>query len=63
MKYDDYMRHLDLRYNNFEERGLRELFDSVRQNKSLVSIELKGNPGFKPKLHQLFALELLGKLD
>jgi len=42
---------------------LKELFDSLRQNKSMISVEIKGNPGFRTKLHQLFALELLNKLD
>jgi hypothetical protein len=63
MRHDDYTRHLDLRHNEFQEKGLRELFDSLRTNKGLVSLELRGNPGLKPKLHQLFALELLNKLD
>ena len=63
MKYDEYMRHIDLWYNDFHEWGLWELFDSLRQNKGLISIEIKGNPGFWTKLHQLYALELLNKLD
>ena len=61
MQYDEYMRHLDLRDNKFEEAGLKQLFEAVRTNKSIVSIEIKGNPGYKTKLHQLFALELLNK--
>ena len=63
MQYDEYMRHIDIRDNKFEEAGLKGLFESVRGNKSLVSIEIRGNPGFKPKLHQLFALELLNKYN
>ena len=63
MQYDEYMRHLDLRDNKFEEAGLKGLFESVWGNKSLVSIEIRGNPGYKPKLHQLFALELLNKYN
>ena len=63
MKYDEYMRHLDLRHNRFTAKGLLELLDALRDNQSFVSIELKGNPGHKDKIHQMFALELLNKLD
>lgn len=51
MKYDEYMRHIDLRHNKLEQKGLKELLESLEDNNSIVSVEIKGNPGFKDKLH------------
>ena len=49
MKYDEYVWHIDLRYNKFTTTGMNEIINSLKDNNTIVCLEAKGNPGFEDK--------------
>ena len=51
MKYDEYIWHIDLKYNKFTSVGVNEIVSSLKDNHSIVCLEVKGNPGVNEK-HQ-----------
>ena len=53
LKYDQYLRVLDLKFNKISENTIKkELMPSLRNNQSLTNIDLRKNPGFTLKVKQ-----------
>lgn len=64
LRYDDYVRHIDLRYNQIPATdGIKDLAINLEENKSIVSMELIGNHGYRDRLHKRIALTLLRNLN
>ena len=59
IKYDTYLRCLNLRANAFDEEAVREIHDGMKNNFSIFNIDLRHNPGFTQKLHRQLALQML----
>ena len=64
IKYDEYLRVLDLRNNKITEKSLKQdLMPVLKNNFSLTNIDLRRNPGLTIKMQKLIALNLLKNLD
>jgi hypothetical protein len=60
IKNDNYIRHIDLRFNNFKhKRHLADFLPSLLTNTSLLSFDLRFNSGFTLDIHKKLALFLL----
>jgi hypothetical protein len=46
MQYDDYMRHIDLTYNKIGPDSSKMLITKLKNNNSLVCLEMFGNSGY-----------------
>jgi hypothetical protein len=44
--YDEYMRHIDLSYNKIGTESMSTFLSKLKSNNNLVSLEMRGNPGF-----------------
>jgi Ran GTPase-activating protein (RanGAP) involved in mRNA processing and transport len=53
IKYDEYLRVIDLRYNKITESSLKpEFLAALKSNSSLTNLDLRHNTGFSKKLKQ-----------
>jgi hypothetical protein len=64
IKYDEYLRVIDFRYNKIPESVIKQdLMPALKNNSSLTSLDLRYNPGYTRKIKQLIALSLLKNID
>ena len=63
VKYDDYMRHIDLWYNKIGSDPLKKFVSKLQHNKSLVSLEFRGNSGYSEIVQKHAVILLLKNLD
>lgn len=63
LMYDDYMRHIDMCYNKINQNSLKEFINKLKNGKSLVSLELRGNPGYSDSVQKKAALLLLRNVN
>lgn len=46
LKFDNWTRSLNLRHNSIEKEGIKEFVSLMRRNDTLISLDLRDNPGF-----------------
>ena len=46
VQHDDYMRHIDISYNRISSDLIKTFWNQMKENSSLVSIEMHGNTGY-----------------
>ena len=59
LKTDCFLRMLNLSSNQITAEGVKELIDRLVNNKAILNLDLRDNPGFKRKYHRQIALKLL----
>lgn len=60
--YDVYIKSIDLRNNCIEEKGVKDIRNFLKSNKTLLNCDLRYNSGFTPKLHRDIVMQLLRNL-
>lgn len=59
LKNDCFLRQLNLCSNAIGKEGIFDMLDRIKQNTSLLNLDLRDNDGFKTKSHRKLALKLL----
>lgn len=49
LKIDSYLRALNLRSNQFDEKDVESFYENMTLNQSLLNLDLRDNSGFKTK--------------
>jgi len=52
VKYDEYVRHIDISYNRAGPEATKNFLSLMKQNKSLISLEMRGNSGYTDKVQK-----------
>ena len=52
LKYDTWLRSINLKNNKMTNTGIKEFLDLLEKNISLFTLDLRGNPGFNRKISQ-----------
>lgn len=63
VKYDEYLRHIDISYNRINIDSTKQFLVNFKQNKSLVSLEMRGNSGYTDSIQKKFAFILLRNIE
>lgn len=45
LRFDNWTRSINLRHNQIEQEGVKEFVALMKRNKSLIALDLRGNPG------------------
>lgn len=59
LNYDEYIQSLSLRYNRISEEGVLDCCKLLKANRSIISLDLRNNPGFTMPNQRKLALRLL----
>ncbi len=62
LTYDVYVKSVDLRNNIIKEKGVKELVGLAKTNKTILNLDLRGNPGFSSLYHRKLAIKLLNNI-
>ena len=60
--YDIYIKSIDLRNNEIDEKGIKDMWNFLKSNKTLLNWDLRYNIGFNSKLHRDIVFYLLRNL-
>lgn len=62
LESDNYIRYLNLSNNLFSENSCKKFVLLLRVNNSLLSVDLRGNPGYKENLHIRITMKLCNNI-
>ena len=60
--YDIYIKSIDLRNNDIDEKGIKDMCNFLKSNKTLLNWDLRYNTGFTSKLHRDIVFFLIRNL-
>lgn len=60
--YDIYIKSIDLRNNDIDEKGIKDMWNFLKSNKTILNCDLRYNIGFSSKLHRDIVFYLLRNL-
>lgn len=63
LSYDKWLKSLNLRHNKLELKGCLEFIRLLTKNDSLLSLDLRDNPGFNRKLSHIVLEKLSSNMD
>eukprot|EP00347_Sterkiella_histriomuscorum_P005552 403356175 len=63
LKNDNYLRLVDLKFNQFERTDLEEFIENVKSNKSIFALDLRNNVGFHSGIQKRSALIMLKNIE
>ena len=63
LKFDTYMRAIDVTFNAINEESVSELAVALEDNKTITCLDLNDNPGLTPSFHKTIALLLVRNID
>ena len=55
---DQYVRFIDLSQNNFDKDGCKQFIHMLRQNVTLLNIDLRENPGYDENIHTRIVMKM-----
>ena len=62
LSFDIYIKSIDLRNNEIDQSGVKDLINSLKSNKTILNCDIRYNKGFIPYLHRKLAINLLNNL-
>ena len=63
VRYDTWLRSINLRQNNISTAGVKELLSILHSNQNIFTLDLRGNPGFTPQYSKIFVRKLCQNLN